>query len=126
MMLNSEVIPIQNHGNYLQVFRYKRIKMELITKVYLETIYRLLNTKEDTKILESPEYYYIQYGGKPIILLGKHTGRLYCLSDFSREESENQASYVIRILHRHDLVEEQHSNRIPKYKKEGNTNAKES
>ncbi|RLI82221.1 MAG: hypothetical protein DRP01_10115 [Archaeoglobales archaeon] len=110
----KEVTPIQYHGSTAQVFSYKRIKVECLTKETLQRFYTLLRLTRPVTILETPAFFLIQYEKKPIIVLKKDDGRLYTLPDqgFSEKEIEHQASFVIRILRKYDLVEELHSKKI--------------
>ncbi len=110
----KEVVPIQYHGSTAQVFSYKRIKVECLTKETLKRLYTLLKLTRPITILETPSLFLIQYENKPIIVLKKEDGRLYTLPDqgFSKREIEHQASFVIRILRKYNLVEELHSKRI--------------
>lgn len=109
----SSITPIQPHGSYLQVFNYKRIKIENLDIEEIKRIYELQNAK-DINVLESPNFFLIQYPGKPIIYLNKKDGRLYSLKGdgFPQEEHEFQASFVVRMFHKWGHVEELHSKRI--------------
>ena len=110
----EEVIPIQDHGSEIEVFSYKRVKIELLSKAYLETIYRLLNTQQKTVIMETPKYFMIQYGTEAITYINRETGRFCSSSDFHEEESQKQAGFVIRILNKHDLIDDMHYARVKK------------
>jgi len=109
----SPVTPIQPHGTILQVFNYKRIITENLDAEEIKRIYQLQNAK-DINVLESPNFFLIQYPGKPVIYLNKKDGRLYSLrgDGFPQVEHEFQASFVIRMLHKWGHVEELHSKRI--------------
>lgn len=98
----------------MQVFNYKRIQTEKLSSEFIRRIYELKHSREPLQTLETPYYYLLQYGNEPIIFVGKKTGRLYGLSNIPRNENEKQASFVIRILHSFNLVEEMHSTRVVK------------
>ena len=110
----KEVTPIQYHGSTAQVFSYKRIKVECLTKETLKRFYTLLRLTRPVSILETPTLFLIQYEGKPIIVLKKLDGRLYSFQGqgFPEKEIEHQASFVIRILKKFGLVEDLHIKKI--------------
>ena len=122
----KEITPIQYHGTTAQVFSYKRIKVECLTKETLKRFYTLLRLTRPVAILETPTLFLIQYEGKPIIVLKKLDGRLYTFPDqgFSEKEIEHQASFVIRILKRYDLVEDLHIKKIKVVRGERSDNSK--
>jgi len=122
----KEITPIQYHGTTAQVFSYKRIKVECLTKETLKRFYTLLRLTRPVAILETPTLFLIQYEGKPIIILKKLDGRLYTFLDqgFSEKEIEHQASFVIRILKRYDLVEDLHIKKIKVVRGERSDNSK--
>jgi len=109
----KEVVPVQNHGYELQVFTYQRIQVEKLSADTIKRIYELQNAK-GVNVLETPNYFFVQYPGKSVIIIRKKDGRLYSLEDdgFSQTEQESQASFVLRMLHKLNLVEEVHSTRI--------------
>ena len=110
----KEVTPIQYHGATAQVFSYKRIKVECLTKETLQRFYTLLRLTRPVTVLETPSLFLIQYEKKPILILNKKDGRLYSLFNqgFSEREIEHQASFVIRILKKYDLIEDLHSSKV--------------
>jgi len=89
-----------------QVLLYERIKTELITKEFLKGIYQLVNAKENITIMEVPNFFYIQYASRPVILINRINGRLYAnfSQGFTEGEIQHQASFVIRILKKFGLV----------------------
>ena len=109
-----EVTPIQYHGSFAQVFSYKRVKVECLTKETLKRLYTFLRLSREVNILETPTLFLIQYEKKPIVILNKRDGRLDSLFNqgFSEREIEHQASFVIRILKKYDLIEDLHSSKV--------------
>ena len=101
----KEVCPIQYHGRVMQILTYKRIAVEKLSKEWLERLYELAHSKEKIAIMETPGYFFIQYPKKPIILIGRQSGRLYWIGDCQREYAEHQSTFVIRILNDYGLVE---------------------
>jgi len=117
----KEVVPIQYHGSFAQVFSYERIRVENLTKETLRRCYTFLELARPVYILETPAYFLIQYEKKPVIILKKEDGRLYSLpgQGFPRKEIEHQASFVIRILKKFDLIEGVRSKKVSLKKKRG-------
>jgi len=107
------VTPVQFHGSILQVFSYKRIKVESLDASLIKRVYELQNAKAVT-VLECPNFFLIQYPGKPFVFINKKDGKLYVLNEdgFEQEEKESQASFVVRMLHKFQLVEDLHSKKI--------------
>lgn len=104
-----EIVPVKfKSKKYRQVLLYKRIKVELLTKETLLSLYNLSNTKAQVQILETPNFFLVQYPTKPFIAISRIDGRLYTLytQGFTLEELQHQASILLRILNRFKLVEE--------------------
>ena len=77
-----------------------------MSKEYLETLYELSNSKEKIAVLQTDRFFYIQYPGKPVILLERLSGRLFWLGDTNKALAQHQATFVLRILNHYGLVEE--------------------
>jgi len=108
-----QVVPVQSHGNILQVFTYKRIKTEELSQEMIKRIYELQNAKSIV-VLECPNYFLIQYPNRPFVFLNKQDGKLYVLDNdgYNDEAKEHQASFVVRMLNKFGYVENLHSKKI--------------
>ena len=81
--------------------------VEKLTKQTIQRIYSLQNIKpgKEITILDPPLYYLIQYTGKPVIMIGRKDGRLYCMEDGNDlKYQEHQASICLRILNKVGVV----------------------
>jgi len=112
-----EVQPIECQSRTVRRFMsYTKIRTELLTREVLLRIYQLMNLKPGTeiKIMETPNYYIVQYADKCPILIHKKTGRLHIIENlgYRKEVMEHQASILLGILHRHGLVEGMNYKRI--------------
>jgi hypothetical protein len=100
-------MPIQYHGKYCQVFTYEKVQVEKLTKNTIERIYSLQNIKKGKTVTvqDTPFYFHVQYTGKPVIMIGRKDGRLYCLEDgYDLKYQEHQASICLRILNKVGVV----------------------
>ena len=103
----EEIIPIQYHRSTMQVYSYRKIKVDCLTVKTIETYYALLpRIQEEIRVMDSPLYFFIQYPKKPVILLSKEDGRLYGMRDGSiLKQKQHQASIVMRVFFKYGLVE---------------------
>ena len=103
----EEIIPIQFHRSTMQVYSYRKIKVDCLTVKTIETYYALLpRIQEEIRVMDSPLYFFIQYPKKPVILLSKEDGRLYGMRDGSiLKQKQHQASIVMRVFFKYGLVE---------------------
>lgn len=113
----KEIQPIEYQSRTVRRFMsYTKIRTELLTREVLLRIYQLMNLKPGTeiKIMETPNYYIVQYADKCPILIHKKTGRLHIIENlgYRKEVMEHQASILLGILHRHGLVEGMNYKRI--------------
>jgi hypothetical protein len=106
------LIPYQDHGYEKQVFAYKKINVECLSKEFIERMYEELNANLKVIVFETADFYTVQYPGKPFVILKKLDGRLYTFENDYSEESDKQAGFFLRILHKFNLVEEMHSARV--------------
>lgn len=109
-----EVVPVQHESKSTRrLYLYKRIKVEALSGESLRKIYSLINLKREVRVLDTPNYFLIQYEGKPVIVLGRKDGRVCGIEGdgFTQEQREHQASIVIRILKPYGLVEDLHFKR---------------
>jgi hypothetical protein len=79
----------------------------------IKRIYEVQNAKSIV-VLECPNYFLIQYPGRPFVFLNKQDGKLYVLDNdgYSDEVKEHQASFVVRMLNKFGYVEVLHSKKI--------------
>lgn len=93
---------------------YRRVKVELLTKETLLSLYDLSKARARVQVLETPNFFLVQYPGKPFIAISRLDGRLYTLYNqgFTLGEMQHQASILLRILKKFDLVEELKYKRI--------------
>jgi len=109
--LCKEIVPVQHHGTNLQLFMYKRLKVELLSKETILRVYEGCGSSLPISVLETPQFFYIQYPSKPVILINRNNGRLYCIEgEYDKAYQEHQASLVVRILTQY--VEDLSSTRI--------------
>lgn len=112
-----EIQPLEYQSKTTRRFMYyTRIRSELLTRDVLLRIYQLMNLKQgvEMKVLETPNYYMVQYANKCPILINKKIGRLYAIENlgYQKEVMEHQASILLGILNRHGLVEGMNYKRI--------------
>jgi len=101
------VKPVEYEKRLKRVHSYKRIKIEELSKRTIIGIYLSLNFKQAPSVLDIPEGFIIQYKTKPAILISRSNGKLYSFpGKWPIKEMEHQASLVIRVLARVDLVED--------------------
>lgn len=103
-----EVLPIEHQSKYSgRQVNYVRTRVDLVTYETLRRMYEGMNTKEEVKILETPNFYIIQYGKKPPILVNRRSGRLFEIQGlgYSKEEIEHQAATLLSIWNSRGLVE---------------------
>lgn len=76
-------------------------------------MYGLLNIKGTVNVFETPSFIGVQYDNKPLVLISKTNGRLYCIEgEYPLKYQQHQASFVLRILKKFGLVENVHYRRI--------------
>lgn len=105
-----EISPIEhNTSKEGRLVDFSRIRVELIDTEAIERIYNSLNIRRGTrvKVLETPNYFLVQYGNKPPILVNRRNGRLYEIEGlgYPKEQVEHQASILLNIWKRQGLVE---------------------
>jgi len=106
-------LAIHDHGSNLEVYAYKRIKVESLNVLEMKRLWHLVGSSQEIATMESPKFILIQYPGKPIVAIGKEDGHLYSFEDGTPlREREKQCAFVLEILKRFNLVEDVHSHRI--------------
>ena len=95
------VLPTNRLGVYRETVFYEKVKTEDLTISVLKNCLRLSNSK-DPCIIETKEYFGYQYGDKATVFINKINGQIYAEED--TRESRNQALFLIKILHRFNLV----------------------
>lgn len=110
-----EIVPIEYKRYFKRLITYKRIKTEKITKIGLLRIFELINAQQPLQVLDSPKFFITQYASKPILFISKDLGRIYSYKElgFQKEVLEHQASILITILNRVNLVEDLHYSNLP-------------
>lgn len=102
-----KIVPIEFEKGRKRIHIYKRVKVKELSKKTLLSIYTNLNFKALPSIIELPETFIIQYKSKPVILISKQDGQLYAFKGkWDMKEIQHQASLLIRVLSRVELVEE--------------------
>lgn len=100
------VTPIEYEKRLKRIHNYKRIKIEELSKKSILGLYISMNFKEAPSVTDIPEGFIIQYKTKPAILISKENGKLYSFpGKWPIREIEHQASLVMRVLSRVNLVE---------------------
>jgi hypothetical protein len=104
-----EVVPIQYHGSWRQVFFYGKILTQGLTKKEIKKIFEEANAKEIPDVIDKEDYFEIQYENKPSLLISKKDGKIYCdssqLKKYDRRLIEHQASILITILNKGKRVD---------------------
>jgi len=102
-----EVNPIESSSGKKKFYSYKRLILGDLTVKRLKSIYLNIHAKHIPDIIESIDYYMIQYPNKPVLLLNKTDGRIYSFKQkFDMKQIQHQASILFRIFRTFDLIEE--------------------
>jgi len=99
----KEISPFQSSKRQTRIIKYKRVWKKALERDKLGKIWELANAKKVPMILEDRRFLYFQYPGKPVILVKKSTGRLYCVGKETRW-IKHQAGLILRILNEYGLV----------------------
>ena len=95
--------PQYEDTKYRETVFYSRIKKEAFDIAKLKNCLRLAKIK-DPSIVELNDGYVYQYTTKESIFIMKKDGRIYANRD--SKEARRQALFLLKILHKYDLVED--------------------
>jgi len=120
-----EVIPIESSYRKKKIYSYKRLILGDLTVKKLKSIYLNIHAKHIPDIIESIDYFIIQYPNKPALLLNKTDGRIYSFKQkFDMKQIQHQASILFRIFRTFELIEEPKTKTI-NYRRSLNISMKE-
>lgn len=102
-----EITPIESSSGKKKFYSYKRLILGDLTVKKLKDIYLNIHAKHIPDIIESIDYFMIQYPNKPVLLLNKTNGRIYSFRQkFDMKQIQHQASILFRIFRTFGLIED--------------------
>jgi len=103
-----EISPKEYSKYQIREDLYDKIKVKQLTRRKLEGLYKKAKAKEIPRIVETSDYFIIQYKKKPVVLINRKTGRFEVftseLEKYGERYVKQQASIAFRILKKYQLL----------------------